>query len=145
MQFPGARERHGWITVVDSHAEKYDREKLEADLKSLPYEAVKIAGSETIMEGADMRVTVLTLAETECIPWHYHSEITDSFVCLEGPMVVETRAPRAEYVLGPGERCEVPPKVAHYVHGLNDGPFKFLIIQGVGVYDNIAVQSGRDG
>jgi quercetin dioxygenase-like cupin family protein len=118
---------------------------LEADLKSLPYEAVKIAGSETIMEGADMRVTVLTLAETECIPWHYHSEITDSFVCLEGPMVVETRAPRAEYVLGPGERCEVPPKVAHYVHGLNDGPFKFLIIQGVGVYDNIAVQSGRDG
>ncbi len=108
-------------------------------MEALPYEAVKIAGRETIMEGADMRVTVLTLAESECIPWHYHSEITDSFVCLEGPMVVETRAPRAEYVLGPGERCEVPPKVAHYVHGLNDGPFKFLIIQGVGVYDNIAV------
>jgi quercetin dioxygenase-like cupin family protein len=131
---PGTR-----IPIADPYARKYDREKLEADMEALPYEAVKIAGRETIMEGADMRVTVLTLAESECIPWHYHSEITDSFVCLEGPMVVETRAPRAEYVLGPGERCEVPPKVAHYVHGLNDGPFKFLIIQGVGVYDNIAV------
>jgi hypothetical protein len=53
--------------------------------------------------------------------------------------VVETRAPRAEYVLNPGERCEVGPKVAHYVHGANDGPAKFLIIQGVGVYDNVPV------
>ena len=112
---------------------------MEANVEVRPYEAAKIAGRETIMEGVDMRVTVLTLAKTECIPWHFHSEITDSFVCLEGPMVVETRAPRAEYVLGPGERCEVPPKVAHTVRGLNDGPFKFLIIQGAGVYDNIAV------
>ena len=106
-----------------------------------PYKAAKIAGREAVMEGSDMRVTVLTLAENEKIPWHYHSSITDSFVCLEGPMVVETRAPRAEHVLGPGERCEVPPMVAHYVHGLNDGAFKFLIVQGVGVYDNIAVGS----
>jgi quercetin dioxygenase-like cupin family protein len=112
-------------------------------MEALPYQAAKIKGRETIMEGADMRVRVLTLAENECIPWHYHSEITDSFVCLEGPMVVETRAPRAEYVLEAGERCKVPPKVAHYVHGLNDGPFKFLIAQGVGVYDNIAVGGKR--
>ena len=108
-------------------------------MEARPYEVTQITNRETIMEGTDMRVRVLTLAELECIPWHYHSEITDSFVCLEGPMVVETRAPRAEYILQSGERCEVPPKVAHYVHGLNDGPFKFLIAQGVGVYDNIAV------
>lgn len=112
-------------------------------MEAVPYEAAKIKNRETIMEGADMRVRVLTLAAKESIPWHYHSEITDSFVCLEGPMVVETRAPRAEYVLNAGERCEVPPKVAHYVHGLDDGPFKFLIVQGVGVYDNIAVGGKR--
>ena len=37
-------------------------------------------------------------------------------------------------------RCQRPPRMelgAHYVHGLNDGAFKFLIIQGVGVYDNM--------
>ena len=102
-------------------------------MKAIPYEATEIRNRETVMEGEDMRVRVLTLDEGQCIPWHYHSEITDSFVCLEGPMVIETRAPRAEYVLGPGERCEVPPKVAHYVHGLDDGPFKFLIVQGIGV------------
>ena len=113
-------------------------------MKAIPYEAAKIRNRETVMEGADMRVRVLTLDARESIPWHYHSKITDSFVCLEGPMVVETRAPRAEHVLGPGERCEVPPEVAHYVHGLDDGAFKFLIVQGVGVYDNIAVGVGRN-
>ena len=54
-------------------------------------------------------------------------------------MVVETRAPRGAYVLQTGERCEVPPKVAHFAHGLNDGPFKFLIVRGVDVHDNIVV------
>ena len=108
-----------------------------------PYEQAEIAARESVMEGEDMRVSVLTLAENQCIPWHFHTEITDSFVCLEGPMVVETRAPRAEHILGPGERCEVPPNVAHYVHGVNDGAFKFLIIQGVGVYDNIPVGGER--
>jgi len=89
----------------------------------------EIAGSEVVSEGADMRVSVLTLAAGQCVPWHYHNEISDSFVCLEGPMVVETRAPRHEYLLEPGERCAVPPKTAHYVHGKEMGPCKFLIVR----------------
>jgi quercetin dioxygenase-like cupin family protein len=99
----------------------------------------EIAGRETVMEGTDMRVRVLTLAASQCIPWHYHSEITDSFVCLKGPMVVETRAPRAMHVLQPGERCAVGPMTAHYVHGKDHGPCEFMVLQGVGVYDNVAV------
>ena len=54
-----------------------------------------IAGRETVAEGADLRVQVLTLDAGQCVPWHYHSEITDAFVCLQGPMVVESLAPRA--------------------------------------------------
>ena len=42
-------------------------------------------------------------------------------------------------ILLPGERCAVPPKTAHYVHGEADGACKFLIVQGVGVYDFVAV------
>jgi hypothetical protein len=71
-----------------------------------------IAGCELVAEGADLRVQVLSLAAGQCVPWHYHSEISDSFVCLEGPMVVETRAPRDVYRLRPGELCAVPPKTA---------------------------------
>ena len=98
-----------------------------------------IAGFEVVMEGQDMRAVVLSLAAGQSVPWHYHSEITDSFVCLEGPMVVETRAPRAAVVLVPGQRCEVPPKTAHHVHGQDDGPCKFMVLQGIGEYDNVAV------
>jgi len=98
-----------------------------------------IAGYERVMEGADMRASVLTLAASECVPWHYHSTITDSFVCLEGPMEVETRAPRAVHRLVSGQRCEVAPKTAHTVRGVDGGPCRFLLMQGVGVYDNVAV------
>jgi quercetin dioxygenase-like cupin family protein len=99
----------------------------------------QIAGRETVAEGVDLRVTVLTLAAGECIPWHYHSEIADTMVCLEGPMVVETRAPRNTYELVHGGRCHVPPMTAHYVHGKAGGPCKFMIVQGVGVYDFVPV------
>jgi len=102
----------------------------------------RVAGTEIVAEGADMRVSVLTLDKGQCVPWHYHSDIADSFVCLEGPMVVETRAPRHAYRLVPGQRCTVPPKTAHYVHGEADGPCKFLIVQGVGTYDFVPIGDG---
>jgi mannose-6-phosphate isomerase-like protein (cupin superfamily) len=98
-----------------------------------------IKGRETVAEGADLRVSILTLDAGECVPWHSHTEVADDFVCMDGPMVVKTRAPRATYVLQPGQRCTVPPKTAHYVHGLDGGPCKFLITQGVGIYDFIPV------
>lgn len=101
--------------------------------------AYEIENREMVAEGADLRVQVLTLAAGQSVPWHYHTEITDSFVCLEGPMVVETRAPRATHLLAPGERCAVGPNTAHFVHGHNGGPCKFMIVQGVGTYDFMPV------
>ncbi len=88
------------------------------------------------------------ICESRCLrllpgsaPWHYHTEITDTFVCLEGPMVVEMRALRNNYLLTPGQRCPVPPRTAHHVHRKAHGPCKFLIVQGVGVYDFVPVGS----
>lgn len=94
-----------------------------------------ISGRERVAEGADLRVSILTLGEGESIPWHYHSETSDDMVCMEGVVVVETRAPRAVHELRPGERCTVAPKTAHYVHGKDGGGCRFLIVQGVGIYD----------
>src|SRR5689334_13043605 len=99
----------------------------------------KITRREIVAEGSKRPGQVLNFGAGECIPWPYHSEIADSFFCMEGPMVVETRAPRAEYVLVPGQTCSVGPQTAHYVHGKNDGPCKFMIVQGVGVYDFVPV------
>lgn len=95
----------------------------------------EIEHRETVAEAPNLRVRKLTLAAGQCVPWHYHTEITDTFFCMEGPMVVETRAPRGNHVLHPGETIVVPHMTAHYVHGENDGPCKFMIVQGVGAYD----------
>jgi quercetin dioxygenase-like cupin family protein len=98
-----------------------------------------IAGYERVMEGSDMRATVLTLDQGQCVPWHYHSDIIDRFFCLEGPMVVETRAPRQLHEMQAGETCAIPARTAHFVQGKNGGPCRFLLLQGVGTYDNVAV------
>jgi len=100
---------------------------------------LNVSGFDVVMEGADMRALVLTLAAGECVPWHYHSNISDRFFCLDGPMIVETRAPHAVNELHAGESCIVEPKTAHYVHGKEDGPCRFLVLQGVGIYDNVPV------
>lgn len=101
-----------------------------------------VKNRETWAEAPGLRVRVLTLAAGECVPWHYHTTITDTFVCLEGPMQVETRAPRATRVLKPGETFAVPPKTAHVVTGVDGGPARFMIIQGVGEYDYVPVGGG---
>lgn len=106
-------------------------------------DAAPLKTRETVMKTDDMRVTVVSLGAGGEIAWHYHTAISDVFVCLEGPMIVETRAPRAEHRLQPGDRCEVPPNTAHHAHGVDGGPFRFMLIQGVGPYDNFKVDAGR--
>ena len=114
-------------------------------MKSRSQGSYEIARREVVAEGADLRVQALTLAAGQAVPWHFHSEITDSFVGLEGRTVVETRAPRATHVLAPGERCTVGPRTAHTVHGEDGGPCTFLVIQGVGTYDFHPVGGPRTG
>ena len=49
---------------------------------------------ELIAEAAGLRMQILTLAAGQEVPWHWHSEVADTFWCMDGPMVIETRAPR---------------------------------------------------
>lgn len=98
-----------------------------------------IEHTEIVAETPDLRVVRLTLAPGQYVPWHWHSEIVDRFVCLEGSMTVESRAPKALHELKPGDECEVGPKVAHVVTNVGDTRVRFLVIQGIGPYDYHAV------
>ena len=90
-----------------------------------------------IAETPELRVQILTLGAGEEVPWHYHTNVTDTFVCLDGPMVVTTKGAEASCELEPGESCTVPPRTPHRVTGRNDGRCRFVIVQGVGKYDYI--------
>lgn len=100
--------------------------------KKRPYE---VADYETWAETPELRMVVLTLAAGQEVPWHWHSNVSDTFFCMQGPMVIETRAPREVKELRPGETHIVPAKRAHRVTGKDMGPCKFGVLQGVGRYD----------
>ena len=97
-----------------------------------PYE---IERREMVAETDALRVSILTLAAGQEVPWHYHSQVTDTFYCLEGTLSVETRTSRTHHLLRVGESCAVPPMTAHRVTGQDGGRARFLIVQGVGTYD----------
>jgi outer membrane protein assembly factor BamD (BamD/ComL family) len=48
---------------------------------------------ELVAEAPGLRVQVLTVGPGQCVPWHRHTEITDTFFCLDGPMLVEIYFP----------------------------------------------------
>ncbi len=105
-------------------------------VEAQPYELEHL---EVVAEVPNLRVSILTLAAGQCVPWHNHSEIIDTFVCMEGPMVVQTQGGRTKKELAPGERYDVPQRTAHYVSGKGGGRCRFMIVQGVGVYDYVPV------
>ena len=90
---------------------------------------------EVVAATPDLRMVVLTLGTGQEVPRHWHSNVSDHVICLEGPMVVEMRAPRERFELTAGQRCTVPPRRAHHVSGRAGGPCKFAILQGLGTYD----------
>ena len=93
----------------------------------------------TLAEAPGLRVRQLSLAAGQCVPWHYHSDITDTLFCMRGPLCVRTRNPDAVFVLDPGETVAIPPGRHHTVSGVGDRACQFMAIQGVGNYDYVAV------
>jgi len=98
-----------------------------------------LKGRELVAESAGLRMQILTLDVGQEVPWHWHSEIADTFFCMEGPMVIETRAPNTLTELQPGQMHAVQPKTAHRVTGKDGAGCRFAILQGVGIYDFLPV------
>ncbi len=93
----------------------------------------------TLAEAPGLRVRQLSLAAGQCVPWHYHSDITDTFFCMKGPMCVKTRDPDDVFILEPGETVAIPPRRRHFVAGVEQQSCQFITIQGVGSYDYVPV------
>jgi quercetin dioxygenase-like cupin family protein len=91
----------------------------------------------TVAEVPGLRVRQLTLAAGQCVPWHHHTLITDTFFCMKGPMEVHVRAPDCIHVLQAGGTFPVPPGQPHFVSSVKQGSCRFMIVQGVGTYDYV--------
>ncbi len=90
---------------------------------------------EVILETDDVRVRILVLDAGEATAWHFHTQVTDRMLCLQGRIAVEFRNPPERIELYPGGRCEVAVERVHKVVNLSTETAKYLLVQGVGRYD----------
>jgi len=98
-----------------------------------------IDGRQLIAETDNLRVQILTLEAGEEIPFHYHTEVSDTFICIEGELTVSTQSPNSTQHLKVSESLKIPPKVIHKVLGRKGNYCKFVIVQGVGKHDYFPV------
>lgn len=81
------------------------------------------------------RISELKISPTQKVPWHFHTNVQDTFYVIEGSLRLFLREPKQEVRLGPAESYAVAAKRPHLV--TNGGPTSttFLVLQGIGEYD----------
>ena len=86
-------------------------------------------------ERPGFRISELQISPTQQVPWHFHSNVRDTFYVLAGSIRIFMRDPKEEVRLGVGETYTVAPRRPHLVINGGESSATFLILQGVGEYD----------
>lgn len=82
-------------------------------------------------------ISELQLSPTQTVPWHFHTNIADTFYVLEGEMRLFLQNPKEEVRLKPGETYTAVAKRPHLVTNAGKTSLTFLIMQGIGEYDYV--------
>ena len=90
---------------------------------------------EVIIMTENVRVRQMSLNEGDATPWHYHTQVVDNIICLQGAVEVQVRDPDLQFPLTPGKRCEVLTERVHRVINVGQGQATYLLVQGIGEYD----------
>lgn len=90
---------------------------------------------ERVFSTDEVQVSHLVLAPGEEVPWHFHSDVRDTFYALRGPVTIYTREPEATAVIETGEVLQTRDRQPHRVFNASDHEISFVLIQGVGKFD----------
>ena len=111
----------------------------QVSLTGLPYTVDSI---EIVIELPELVISEIALSPGQEVPWHFHSNVTDTFYGLSGCTSIRHGiGGRAK--LSPGESLSVPSKVPHQVEAFGSDPCRFLLIQGMGKYDFIPAKEPK--
>ncbi len=103
-----------------------------------PYEVERSARHA---ERPGFRINELQIGPRQKVPWHYHSNIQDTFYVLQGRICVSLRDPEEQVHLTRGQTYTVPPRRPHLVTNAGELSAIFLVLQGFGEYDFVPLQS----
>ena len=85
------------------------------------------------------RIAELQIGPSQTIPWHCHTETQDTFYVINGAIRIFAREPEEEVRLMPGDTYSVRPGRPHHVANAGDTSAVFLILQGMGAHDFVAL------
>jgi mannose-6-phosphate isomerase-like protein (cupin superfamily) len=85
------------------------------------------------------RIVEMTLNSIQQVPWHYHSNVQDTFYVLEGELRIFLREPNEEVCLTVGETYSIRPRRPHLVTNRGEIEATFFVLQGVGEYDFVSL------
>jgi len=88
-------------------------------------------------ERPGFRISELQLSPTQNVPWHFHTNIADTFYVLEGEMRLFLQNPKEEVRLKPGETFVAVAGRPHLVTNAGKTSLTFLVMQGIGEYDYV--------
>ena len=91
----------------------------------------------THAERPGFRIRELQISPTQEVPSHVHTTVHDIFYVLEGRIRLHMEDPDEVVLLAPGGLFDVHPGRPHRVTNDSDGSATFLILQGIGEYDQV--------
>jgi mannose-6-phosphate isomerase-like protein (cupin superfamily) len=90
------------------------------------------------------RIAELQISLTQTVPWHYHSNVQDTFYVISGAIRISSRDPIEEVCLTPGQTFSVRPGRPHMVANAGHTSAVFLVLQGMGEYDFVGLTEPSD-
>jgi len=90
------------------------------------------------------RITELQISPKQQVPWHYHSNVQDTFYVIAGRLRIFLGDPKQEVHLGAAETYSVPAKRPHLVTNGGESSATFLVLQGIGEYDFVPLVKPRE-
>jgi quercetin dioxygenase-like cupin family protein len=91
-----------------------------------------------------IRIAEFSILPNETGPWHFHSQVEEYCFCLKRLLFIEIEG-RASMVLNPGERVRIVSGVQHRVRNGSQRACQYLVVEGVGEYDFVQVETAPPG
>jgi quercetin dioxygenase-like cupin family protein len=88
-------------------------------------------------ERSGFRITEMQLSPAQTVPWHTHTNISDTFYVLHGELRLFLQNPKEDVRLRPGQSYAVAAGRPHLVTNAGDSSMTILVLQGVGDYDYV--------
>src|SRR3982750_1470905 len=79
-------------------------------------------------EREGFRITELQLSPTQTVPWHTHTNVSDTFYVLEGAMRLYLQNPKEAVALAPGSVYQVAAGRPHLVTNAGLSSLTFLVL-----------------